>query len=726
VTIYRSASAQDPPGPRPPQQLPAGHPSADRQPRGQRSPGRHHRARLAYAPGLDGVRALAVTAVVLYHLGTTGFTLDHGRSLLAPGGFLGVDVFFVLSGFLITSLLLAERAETGRISIRTFYVRRARRLLPALYTMLLAVSVAAVFWYHDYAARLKGDLIAALAYVTNWWLIAGGSSYFGAGTHPPLLTHLWSLALEEQFYLLWPLALIGLTYVRRRGSVIVIVGVTVLASTLLAAALFSPWQDPSRIYYGTDTRLATPLLGALLAIAFRPWLWRPGTLRPAARATVTGAGMLAAIALGVACVLLTDQSPVLYRGGFLAIAALAGLLVIAAAHPDVALGRVLGVAPLRWLGERSYAIYLWHWPIFAVTQPGVNLTFGTETVGLVVTTVLRIVLTLTAAALSYRFVEKPMRAGALGRAIRSWRATAGWRRVRGNLAVAGTVLTALAVLAVVGGRIATLAPPSSAPVGPGPDTNLGAFFSPSPAGSLPPQPGKSNPPSGTPSTSATPHSGVPKVAIFGDSQGMTLLINVPKDTGKYVAFKDDTIEGCGFLLGRVTSRSGEHHDLTANCGNWQSEWTSRAARDRPDIAMIMVGAWDVFDMTVNGESLTFGTPAWDAYFNGQYQRALSALRPSVNHVAISLLPCYRPVRASAGYWPERGDDSRTRHVNALLSAAAATYSWVTLIHPPHQFCDDPKIATSLNYRWDGVHYYKPGALLYCQAVIPQLLAIKLD
>jgi peptidoglycan/LPS O-acetylase OafA/YrhL len=712
VTIYRSASAQ----PQPVQPSAALPPPA-------LSPTAQHRGRLAYAPGLDGVRALAVTAVVLYHLGTTGFVLNHGRSLIAPGGFLGVDVFFVLSGFLITSLLLAERAETGRISIRKFYVRRARRLLPALYAMLVVVSAAAAFWYHDYASRLRGDLIAAIAYVTNWWLIAGGSSYFGVGTHPPLLTHLWSLALEEQFYLLWPLALIGLTYVRRRGTVITIVGLTVVASTLLAAILFSPWSDPSRIYYGTDTRLATPLLGALLAIVLRPWRWRPGTLGRAARTTLSTTGLLAVIALGIGCALLTDQSPVLYRGGFLAIAALAGLVVVAAAHPDAALGRALGVTPLRWLGERSYAIYLWHWPIFAVTQPGVNLSLGSAS--LAVTTVLRIGLTLGAAAFSYRFVEKPMRAGALGRAIRSWRAAPRSRRVRGNLAAAGIGLTAIAVIVLVGGQIATLAPPSSAPVGPGPDTHLGAFFSPSPTGSLPPTSTPSGP-SGTPPSGPPPHAGPPRVAIFGDSQGMTLLINVPKDTAQYVVFKNDTIEGCGFLLGRVTSRSGEHHDLTNNCRNWESEWTSRAARDKPDIAMIMVGAWDVFNTTVNGETLTFGTPAWDAYFNGQYQRALGALRPSVAHIAISLLPCYRPVHASAGFWPERGDDSRTRHVNTLLSAAAATYPWVTLIQPPRQFCDNPKIASSLSYRWDGVHYYKPGALLYCQAVIPQLLAIKLD
>jgi hypothetical protein len=200
---------------------------------------------------------------------------------------------------------------------------------------------------------------------------------------------------------------------------------------------------------------------------------------------------------------------------------------------------------------------------------------------------------------------------------------------------------------------------------------------------------------------------------------------VPSDTGKYVHFKDDTIEGCGFLLGKVASRSGERHDLSANCPNWQSVWRQRGVRDKPDIGMIMVGAWDVFDLTIGGRTLTFGGADWDANYNSQLAKAIDSLKAGAGHVAISLLPCYRPVRASAGYWPERGDDWRTRHINTLLTAAAdADPAYISVVKPPHQFCDDPAIATSLSYRWDGVHYYKPGALLYCQAVIPQLLTIR--
>ncbi len=688
--------------------------------------------RLAYAPGLDGVRALAVTAVVLYHLGTTGLRVGGKSTPLAPGGFIGVDIFFVLSGFLITSLLLAERATTGKISIKQFYVRRARRLLPALYTMMAVVSIAAAYGFTAYAARLRGDLVAAFTYVTNWWLIAGGNSYFGGGDHPPMLTHLWSLALEEQFYVLWPLALIGLTFLRGRNAVITYVGVAVLASTLLAAALYSPWTDPSRIYYGTDTRLATPLLGALLAIVFRPWLWK-GDLAPPIRRLLNVGGVIAVVGLTAATVFASDQSALLYRGGFLVIAALAGVLVLAAAHPGVLLGRALGVAPLRWLGERSYAIYLWHWPIFVVTQPGVNVSFNP-----IADTVLRLGFTVLAADLSYRFVETPMRRGALGKAITAWRESAGRARAVRSMKAAGLAIATVVAFTFVGGSLVGAAAPSDVPVGPGPDLSLGALIAPTgsatpatrpkPSGN-PSTPGKSAPPKSPKPPKLVPPGTVPRVAVFGDSQGMTLLLNVPKDTGTYVAFKDDTIEGCGFLTGKASSSSGERRDLNGSCGNWESTWKGRATKDKPDIALIMVGAWDVFDMTVGGTALTFGSAAWDAYYSAQLGKAISAAHLGGSKVAISLLPCYRPVAAnkghSAGYWPERGDDTRTRHINDLLRSGAAGHpDYVSLIDPPVQFCKDPKIAASLSYRWDGVHYYKPGALLYCQAVIPQLLAIQ--
>jgi peptidoglycan/LPS O-acetylase OafA/YrhL len=655
--------------------------------------------------------------VLLYHLGTTGLNQTDGPEFV-PGGFLGVDVFFVLSGFLITSLLLAERAQTGRISLREFYLRRARRLLPALYTLLIVVALLGAFAYRDRASSLGGDLVASFSYVTNWWLIAQNASYFGGGAAPPMLTHLWSLAVEEQFYLIWPLILIVLTRSIRRLArrwAAVVVTVMILASAGLAAYLFSPWEDPSRVYYGTDTRAATPLFGALLAIVLRPWRWR-AAISQAARLVIDAAGIGAVLWLGVATMHYHDTEPGLYRGGFLFVAVVAGVLVVAAAHPASRIGTVLGIAPLRWLGERSYGIYLWHWPLFTVTRPGADWPLDPVSSSLA-----RIALTLLIAALSYRYIEKPLRSGAIGRAFGRWRAATPGRRGFGAARFALATALVLAGGFAVTNRLTSAAPAAATPVG-GVDVALGQA-TPIPSETAGPVPTASASPSASPRAGAlTVPAHPPSVGVFGDSQGMTLLRNTPSDIGKYVKFRDNTIEGCGVLLGRVTSRSGERRDLAANCPNWLSQWESDAAATHPDIALIMLGAWDVFDLTVNGTTMTFGSPQWDATWKAALTKGIEALQGHAKRVVVALTPCYRPIRASAGYWPERGDDVRTRHLNDLMRETALATSAYT-VDPPVQFCTDPKISKSLSYRWDGVHYYRPGALLFCQKVIPQLLAI---
>src|SRR5215213_9052352 len=218
--------------------------------------------RLPYSPGLDGLRALAVIAVLLYHADLAWI----------PGGFLGVEVFFVISGYLITALLLAEWRQRGRIDLKNFWMRRARRILPALYVLLVVSLAFAVVFLPGEVARLRGDVLAAFGYVTNWYLIFGHVSYFEAVGRPSLLQHLWSLAVEEQFYLIWPpvLALvlaIGATRLRRRRMLIVALA-GAGASAVATALLYAPGVDPSRIYYGTDTRSTGLLCGA--AVAF---LW---------------------------------------------------------------------------------------------------------------------------------------------------------------------------------------------------------------------------------------------------------------------------------------------------------------------------------------------------------------------------------------------------------------------------------------------------------------------
>jgi peptidoglycan/LPS O-acetylase OafA/YrhL len=670
-----------------------------------RAPAEHG---LRYAPGLDGIRAFAVAAVVAYHIGTTS------GAVVLPGGFLGVDVFFVLSGYLITSLLVVETNQHGRISIRKFYVRRARRLLPALFALLLIVGAVGALWLPQQAARLRGDLIAALGYYTNWWLIAENSSYFATdGDRPALLTHLWSLAVEEQYYLIWPLILVALAAVRaRRGVMLVIVLAGVVASAVAAAMMYDPFSDPSRVYYGTDTRAVAPLLGAALALAVRPWKHRRRISR-GLRRTLDTAGIMALLGLAVVAAVLSDSDDVLYLGGFSAIALLGAVVVGVAGHPGTALGEMLGTQPLRWLGERSYAIYLWHWPVCVLTRPGTDIPVTGWA-----NAALRVAIAIVLADLSYRFIETPIRRGGFLAVLRP---PAGQVR---TLAPVFRVAT-LTVVMIVGGAFVGVSlstqsatPAAGGPVDSAPDATLGPLV---PEVSATPVPGATKPPKTTPPPQR------PKgttVAFFGDSQAMTLLINKPADLGKYINAIDASIEGCGVLLGNVASRSGERRNLTNNCRNWKPEWNRKVNNLRPEIAVIMIGAWDVFDLTLDGTKMTFGSADWDANFMLNLTAGVDVLRAAGSDVALSLLPCYRPLDKSAGFWPERGDDERTRHVNELLTTAAQGYGdEVHVLEPPTEFCTKPSIAKNTAYRWDGIHYYKKGAALYFRRVLPQLLQL---
>jgi peptidoglycan/LPS O-acetylase OafA/YrhL len=351
---------------------------------------------LGYRPGLDGLRALAVAAVFFY----------HARIAWLPGGFLGVDLFFVLSGYLITSLLLVEWEAGGRIDLRRFWLRRARRLLPAVVVVVLAALALSAILARDVLSRTRGDAVSSLLYYTNWHLIIANSSYFVHMGRPSLLQHLWSLAVEEQFYVVWPLLLVAGFFLvgRRRLPLLVVAGIA--GSTALMWLLYHG-GDPSRVYYGTDTRAQELLVGILLALAW-PYVERVGRRVPLL--DLVGLGAL----VGTLVIFRTvwDFDPRLYRGGMLAFALVFVVLIGAVAHPRSRLGHALGVQPLRWVGERSYGIYLWHWPVIALMRPGVDVPWTGP--GLVVA---QAAIVLAAAALSYRFVEQPIRSGRLQRRL---------------------------------------------------------------------------------------------------------------------------------------------------------------------------------------------------------------------------------------------------------------------------------------------------------------------
>ena len=383
---------------------------------------RHTEKRSSYLPGLDGLRALAVLAVLLY----------HARPEWLPGGFLGVEVFFVISGFIITRALLREWQEAGRIDLRAFWLRRARRLLPALFLLLAGVMAYTAAFEADVVASLRADVLAALAYVTNWHLILGDQSYFASFEKPSLLLHLWSLAIEEQFYFVWPLLLAGLLPLLRKKATFLLIVAGILGSTAAMMMMYQPGSDTARLYYGTDTRAAALLCGAGLA-----FLYSNGSLgaRQRSRWLMALLGLAALGGLAAAAYFMAEDASLLYQGGFLGVSLMTAVLIFVATQRN-ALSRLLDIAPLRWIGIRSYGLYLWHWPIFLTTWP--------ETPALEILAA-QVAATFVIAALSYRFVETPIRNGALGRV---WSDVRAWGRLRPGYR-SGLVLGGNAVLAVV-------------------------------------------------------------------------------------------------------------------------------------------------------------------------------------------------------------------------------------------------------------------------------------
>jgi hypothetical protein len=414
-------------------------------------------------------------------------------------------------------------------------------------------------------------------------------------------------------------------------------------------------------------------------------------------------------------------SPGLYRGGYLFISLASAALIYAAGRRGTVTARLLGWAPLVWIGQRSYAIYLWHWPILMLSRPGVDLTWPTWII-----VPLQLVVIVAASDLSYRYIERPIRSRGFLAFVRGHRRHGLGERRPVTL---GTVLVGVVALVT-----ATLIAAPPAPAGiqidnsATPTLHLKRHHSTrTPARKH--RHGHGAGASASPSTSTAPaqppfHPPV-RVGFFGDSQGMTLLLNKPNGLNRYLTTSDDTVEGCGMTTGVIHSRTGYTRDLGADCGNWQSLWRSKAQAFHPQIAVIEIGAWDVFDETVNGKNLTFGTPAWDQYFTKTLHTGIRLLLKQGAQVALMGIPCYRPIAAGGlPLLPERGDDSRTSHLNDLLHAALSMDPQrVFMIHPPSAFCNNPKIATDVNYRWDGTHYYKPGAALVFQVITPQLLAI---
>jgi peptidoglycan/LPS O-acetylase OafA/YrhL len=617
---------------------------------------------IAFRPALDGARALAVVAVLLYHAGVPG----------TRGGFLGVDLFFVLSGFLITSLLLVEYRTHGKISLPRFWWRRARRLLPAMFAVVLFVSWFALTRAPDVLhARLRGDLLSVVFYVANWRFIVDEVSYFERFADPNPLLHMWSLAIEEQFYLLWPVLLLLLVGPLRRRfghrTLLVTTLTMAAASTTWMALLHSRGESLTRLYYGTDTRAAALLVGALIArhaVNNRWWEprsgpgpWQPRWLEPV--------GWLCLAGLVLAFIAVDEQAGWLYRGGFLLIAVIAAGFLLPLSHPTpTALSRLLTITPLRWIGERSYGLYLWHWPIYVLLSgPRTGLSGGALLV-------VRLAATFAVAALCYRYVELPWRRGRFS-SIGS----------RGILEVVlRRMVPALVVVVAVVFATTLPRPTSTEPVA--------AVVDPGPSG---------------PTLS---------VFMYGDSVSYGLHTQHRPDARLNLSVTGATRLSCFTVVGETVSVDGKAQDQPEHCATWPEQFRKGAAT-RHDLGIVMPGNGELYDHVVGSQTITYATPAYREHLTSWLDRTFATLRPTTSRLAITTVPCYaRPefgvdIKDKVINEPRRADwlnsvirDYVSAHPDIEL------YDWTEAICPSGKFA---KVVDGIELREDGVHFTPDGA-----------------
>jgi peptidoglycan/LPS O-acetylase OafA/YrhL len=642
-------------------------------------------AGIRYQPALDGVRAFAVAAVIAYHFGA-GW---------ASGGFLGVDAFFVLSGYLITTLLLTEFGRRGHLSLPAFWARRARRLLPALLLVLAAVALyAAVLAPASQLDTLRGDGFSSLFYFANWHFVLSGQSYFDLFSLPSPMRHLWSLAIEEQFYLVWPLIVLVCLRVGR-GSRKVLAGVCVAgiaASVATMAMLYAP-SDPSRAYYGTDTRAHTLLVGAVLALVLV-------RRRPERRGSVIAlhtAGLVAAAACVWAWVAVSDQSSGLYHGGSLLFAIAVAVVIASAVQPTrrsvwSPLRTLLSLGALRWIGLISYGLYLWHWPaVVVLTESRTGLS------GAALTAV-RLAVTVAAATLSFYLVEQPIRRGAL----RGW---------RGRVAVP-TGLAAVGVIIVVATVGATATPLQSVQIG----QRIPSKPMPVDTGARP------NGTAGAPTPSG------PRVLLVGDSIPYTLLPGLEPVAARR-GFPLDTalVAGCGVVGGIATYFDGKVPAQAPGCEKIVSEYeTEKLTSDRPDI-VVWMSMWEVNDRIVNGDLVKFGTSAWDAMMLTKIDEAASRLKSTGAHLIITTVAS----RASSDYAPSNpSEDARYVRLNELYRQYARMHSGsVSILDFAASVCPGgppcPRDVDGIKIRpLDGTHFTPKTARWAAARLLDPVLACR--
>jgi peptidoglycan/LPS O-acetylase OafA/YrhL len=647
--------------------------------------------RFAYHPALDGLRAFAVLAVLAYHL-------DAGW---ARGGFLGVDAFFVLSGFLITSLLVGEWAQRGAISFTGFWARRARRLLPALLLVLLAVAAYAMFEVPaEQLDRLRGDGLATLFYGANWRFIASGQSYFDLFSEASPLRHMWSLAIEEQFYLVWPL--ITFTCLRlARGKRWLLGGVCVAgaaASITTMAVLYDP-SDPSRAYYGTDSRAHLLLIGAALALVLGRWT----PARGAARSSVHAVGLVGGLGCVAAWAFVPDTASWMYRGGYALFGLCVAAVITSAIQPGgFALRSLLSLPPIVWIGRISYGLYLWHWPVIVFASPARTGLDGPTLA------TLRVGLTFAFATASFYLVEQPIRRGALRR--------------RWAFAVSPAVFVAsgLAVVFATAGA----APPPAYFRG-GPDKLLTSGQA--PAGSIPPSGAPAPSPDGAvvaPAAGSAP--GPPRrIVLVGDSLAESLLPGL-KDaaTEQGVDLYPASVAGCGVIGGQPVDITGAPYRWSAACEQSIPKYEqSRLAQLRPDVVVWLSG-WDRTDRMVDGQRVSARTIEGRQVFMRLIDEAATRLTSTgARLVMLTVAPA-----APSDLYPDPPRDVSIDQMNRLVREYArqhadrvAVVDLAALLCPKGPPCPESVGGIRPRHR-DGNHFEDDTAGWVARQVMPQVIA----
>ncbi|HEY6319362.1 MAG TPA: acyltransferase family protein [Acidimicrobiia bacterium] len=637
--------------------------------------------RLPYQPALDGLRALAVGAVIAYHL-------NVGWS---PGGFLGVDMFFVLSGFLITSLLLAEWGKSGKIRFGAFWAGRARRLLPALLLMLAAVTAyAAATLPADQLGQLRGDALSTLFYGANWRFIAVGQSYFALFSTASPLRHMWSLAIEEQFYLVWPLVVFACLRLARgrRWLLGAVCAVGMVASALTMAAVYTS-SNPSRAFYGTDSRAQLILIGGLLAIVLARWSPRS----TGSRALVHGAGLIGMAYCFWAWAAISDVASWMYGGGFfvfgLAVAAVIAS-VMQPARGRSTLQAALSVPPLVWVGRISYGLYLWHWPIIVfATQQRTGLS-GWQLA------LFQVGLTFLIATLSFYLVELPIRTGRMP-----------WRRV-GVVLPTAFVSTGLAIVLLTV-NAAPLPAYLRTP------TNVLAE-----ARRGPMQVGANGQTNRVVTATNTPPRGL---LVVGDSLAVSLLPGLERvASADRLTLATGAVDGCGLLTGSPLDPNNQLYPWSDACSNAVPLIESRAVfNSNPSIVLWVSGAWDERDRIVNGQEIQIGTAQGDKVMLQLMDESVHRLTANGAHLVI-VLTAPEPPNTSLAADPSR--NRRTVELDAVLRQYAKIHGIPVVALAPLLCAKGPpcpSVVEHLVMRPDGYHFSADASFWIAQRIAPRLL-----